>query len=250
MGNRKQPFGYRMELGMIVVHPQEAELVEHIFQQYISGSTYNTLVAKLREQTIPYDTGKAWNKNMVARILADRRYTGEGGFPAIITQDTLISAIEKRAAKQVPVKKTEAQKLLRRLSGHAATQRTEQQVLGLLNGLIGNPERIQAQSIKTGSAAKVAELQRKLDSVMAQQPIDEDAAKEMIKSIAAAQYSLIGDEEYETVRIRRIYENASVMPQLNAELLQSTVSAIQVYSDGSISVRLKNHQIVGRSEKQ
>lgn len=77
MGNRKQPFGYRVVMGEIVIHPQEAELVEHIFRKYLAGAAFSTLVEELREQSIPYNEGKVWNKNMVARILEDERYTGE-----------------------------------------------------------------------------------------------------------------------------------------------------------------------------
>lgn len=55
MGNRKQPFGYRVVMGEIALHPQESKLVEYIFQQYLAGATYNTLVEELREQSIPYD---------------------------------------------------------------------------------------------------------------------------------------------------------------------------------------------------
>ena len=58
MGNRKQPFGYRVVMGEIALHPQESKLVEYIFQQYLAGATYNTLVEELREQSIPYDEGK------------------------------------------------------------------------------------------------------------------------------------------------------------------------------------------------
>ena len=102
MGIRKQPFGYRVEMGEVVLHAQEAKLVEYIFQQYLSGASFNTLVAQLREQSIPYDEGKLWNKNMVARILEDHRYTGEGGYPAITDQETLSRVLEKRSAKQAP----------------------------------------------------------------------------------------------------------------------------------------------------
>lgn len=90
MGNRKQPFGYRMEMGEIVLHLQEAKVVEYIFLQYTTGATYNTLVAELRNQPVPYDKGKAWNKNMVARILEDTRYTGQSGYPAIIRQEIMV----------------------------------------------------------------------------------------------------------------------------------------------------------------
>ena len=142
MGNRKQPFGYQVEMGEVVLHTQEAKLVEYIFQQYLSGASFNALVAQLREQPIPYDEGRLWNKNMVARILEDRRYTGDGAYPAIIDRETLSRVLEKRSSKQAPAQKTEAQKLLRRLSGHTATKQMEQQVLNLLNGLIISSERI------------------------------------------------------------------------------------------------------------
>ena len=115
MGNRKQPFGYRVVMGEIALHPQESKLVEYIFQQYLAGATYNTLVEELREQSIPYDEGKLWNKNMIARILEDSRYTGERGYPPVIDREALEKALEKRSAKQ-----TAAPKRTRRSSSAAS----------------------------------------------------------------------------------------------------------------------------------
>ena len=138
MGNRKQPFGYRVVMGEIALHPQESKLVEYIFQQYLAGATYNTLVEELREQSIPYDEGKLWNKNMVARILEDSRYTGERGYPPVIDREALEKALEKRSAKQTAAPKTDTQKLLRRFSGRPSTARMERQVLDLLQA----PKRI------------------------------------------------------------------------------------------------------------
>ena len=104
MGNRKQPFGYRVVMGEIALHPQESKLVEYIFQQYLAGATYNTLVEELREQSIPYDEGKLWNKNMIARILEDSRYTGERGYPPVIDREALEKALESEAQnrRQLP----------------------------------------------------------------------------------------------------------------------------------------------------
>lgn len=248
MGIRKQPFGYQVEMGEVVLHAQEAKLVEYIFQQYISGASFNTLVAKLREQPIPYHEGKLWNKNMVARILEDHRYTGEGGYPAITDQETLSKVFEKRSAKQAPAQKTEAQKLLRRLSGHTATRQMEQQVLSLLNGLIASPERITLPKREHLPYTPEQALQRELDSVMEQQPIDEGAAQKLILAIAAAQYSAIDPNQYETVRLRRLFSKHEPMTELDAKLLQSSVSAILCYSNGTLDIRLKNHQMIGRSE--
>ncbi|MCR1904811.1 recombinase family protein [Intestinimonas butyriciproducens] len=243
MGNRKLPFGYHMELGKIVLHPPEAVLVKHVFQAYIAGESYNSLVEWLREQKIPYDVGRVWNKNMVARILEDRRYIGDKGYPAILQEETMTSAIKKRSAKQVTTHITEAQKILRRLSGWTETKQIEQQVLGLLNMLLNNPERIQVVSPHPKS--ENVELQRQLDAVLSCQPIDEDAAQELIRSIASVQYSAIDADEYESIRLRRIFAQHPVMRELDAKLLKTTVSAIRVYSDKSIAIRLKNNQIIG-----
>ena len=67
-GNRKQPFGYRMEFGEYTPHPAEAETVRWIYQTYLAGASYQELVEALQERGIAYDEGKLWNKNMVARM--------------------------------------------------------------------------------------------------------------------------------------------------------------------------------------
>ena len=53
---RKQPFGYKMQWGKIVLQEQEAPVVRWIYQTYLSGASYNELVETLRKQTIPYIT--------------------------------------------------------------------------------------------------------------------------------------------------------------------------------------------------
>ena len=117
MGNRKQPFGYKMSLGEIVIQESEAKLVQEVFRRYIAGESLNELTEALRQQDVPYDEGRLWNKNMIARILADTRYTGERGYPKLIDKEQLIAANEKRSNKPQLPKKTEAQKVLRRLCG-------------------------------------------------------------------------------------------------------------------------------------
>lgn len=143
MGNRKQPFGYKMALGEIVIQEAEARLVQGIFRRYIAGESLNELTEALRQQDIPYDEGRLWNKNMVARILADIRYTGEKGYPKLIDEEQLIAANEKRSNKPQLPKKTEAQKVLRRLCGTPPSEQVEQSVTYLLNGLANYPDRIQ-----------------------------------------------------------------------------------------------------------
>jgi hypothetical protein len=134
-GKRKLPFGYRMELGKVVVHTEEALAVQYIFQKYILGTSYSELVKHLREQDMPYDQGRCWNKNMVARILENRKYTGQSGWPSIIDAEIFEHANEKRSSKVSPSQQTEAQKVLRRLSGGSSAE-VEQTVLQLLSSVI------------------------------------------------------------------------------------------------------------------
>lgn len=248
MGHRKLPFGYRIEMGEIVRHPQEAGLVEYLFQRYLAGAAYSTLVAELRNQPILYYEGKLWNKNMVARILEDRRYTGENGFPVIVQPETLARVLEKRSAKQVPSQKTGAQKVLRRFSGQIPTGQMEPRVRNLLNRLAGKPERIRPPLAVRANPAEERLLQRELDAIMEKQPVDEAAAKERIRAIAAAQYCGIGSGEYETERLRRAFARLSPMAELDAEFLQSVVSGIRFCGGEPMEIRLKNGQIIREGE--
>lgn len=247
MGNRKLPFGYQIKLGEVVLNPKEAELVDDIFRWYIGGDSYGVLVKKLREQPVPYDVGKLWNKNMVARILEDKRYTGTEDFPTIISSEALASAKEKRCAKQVAVQKTPAQKLLRQLSGYTATEQMERQVLDLLNGLTGHPEQVTAPpSVEKISSA--VQLHRELETILEQQPINEEEAKRLIFAVAAEKYGAIGSEEYETVRLKRIMAGTASSRELDAELLRNTVSKIHIGAMGNIRIQLKNNQIIERGK--
>lgn len=242
--NRKLPFGYRMELGKIVVHPKEAEIVTYIFRQYILGASYKDLVENLRNQDMPYDQGRLWNKNMVARILENGKYTGQPGWPSIISMEMFERASEKRSSKITPSKKTDAQKVLRRLSGGSGAE-VEQTVLRLLNLLIMEPQQISAPQPIPASLNRVLELRSALDHELEQQPINEDAAKRLAMELASAQYEEIGSQEYETERLRHLFQRQAPMQNLDAELLQAAVNRIHVHGN-KIKIQLNNGQILER----
>lgn len=247
MGNRKQPFGYKMSLGEIVIQEAEARLVQGIFRRYIAGESLNELTEALRQQDIPYDEGRLWNKNMVARILADIRYTGEKGYPKLMDEKQLITANEKRSNKPQLPKKTEAQKVLRRLCGTPPSERVEQSVADLLNGLANYPDRIQHQ--RSSTPATHPKTQEALNDTLAQQPIDEDSAKVLILRLAAEQYAALGNEEYETNRLWRLFSAFECVAELNAALLKNTVSEVLVTRQ-NVKLRLKNGQVIERSDLQ
>ena len=244
MGNRKQPFGYRMTLGEITILPEEAELVRFIFQGYGAGATLGELTKALCRQEIPYYEGRSWNKNMVSRILEDERYIGEKGYPALIEPEQLRAAAEKRTARACPPQKTPAQKALRRLCGTPPSERVEMLVTDLLNELIRCPDRVQAAE----SQAACGKTRENLTSALERQPIDEDNARALLLQLAAEQYDAIGNTEYETVRLRRLLTGRMPMPEPDAELLQSAVSKVRV-TNKCVTVTLKNGQVIERRDE-
>lgn len=83
--NRSIPFGYRMINGKYALNAPEAEAVRKIFADYISGKSLRIIAT---EMEIPYNVGKnKWNINMVCRVLENRKYIGENGYPQIISEN-------------------------------------------------------------------------------------------------------------------------------------------------------------------
>ena len=129
---RKLPFGYKMESGRVVIDSVEKSWVLHLFSRYDMGVSIRELTEFMNNTAVPYDPGKPWNKNMVARILADTRYLGDSGFPVLIDAAVFLDAEEKRKKKAPPVQKTDAQTVLRRKCGCRITLYIEHEVLYLL----------------------------------------------------------------------------------------------------------------------
>ena len=92
--NRSIPFGYCVVNGKNALNVSEAEAVRKIFSDYISGKSLKAIAAEMK---IPYNISKeVWNKNMVYRILENRTYIGENGYPQIIsTEDFELAALIK-----------------------------------------------------------------------------------------------------------------------------------------------------------
>ena len=239
--NRKRPFGYRMEFGEVVLHPAEAETVRWIYDSYLAGASYNALVDKLRERGVPYEGGKPWNKNMAARILADRRYTGEGGYPSIIPEGQFQMVQARRQERATPCKKTPAQKELRKLCGGSPPVWVERQVLGLLNRLIQHTELITYQEPKADVSPEVKKLRRELEELLHRPPVGEEQARDLAFRLAALQLDAIGPEEHETLRLRRLFQTRRTMMELEQELLHESIRRITV-SNGTVTVLLKNNQ--------
>ena len=192
-----------------------------------------------------YDEGKSWNKNMVARILENDKYTGADDYPKLVDTALFEAASTKRQTKQRLPERTPAQKALKRVCSKPPTSEIEQQVTRLLGRLTEQPERI-TQPERTPKPTHT-NTQAELDDILNTQPLDEDAARSLICKLAQEQYDAIGNEEYETERLRRLFTAFECTAELNAELLQSTVSTVLVTRQ-DVRLQLKNGQIIGKGD--
>ena len=245
MGNRKLPFGYQMRMGEIIRNEPEAKAVQDIFLQYTLGASLKEITEQMSNTGLTYDEGKRWNKNMVARILENAKYTGADNYPSLVDIKLFEAAAEKRQTKQRLPERTPAQKALKRVCSKPPTPEIEQQVTHLLGRLVERPDRIM-QPVKTPTPAHT-NTQTELDDILNTQPLDEDAARSLICKLVQEQYDAIGNEEYETERLRRLVTAFECTAELNAELLQSTVSAVLV-TQQAVRLQLKNGQIIGKED--
>lgn len=246
--NRKQPFGYGMERGKVVIHTGESTWVKHLYREYNAGVPMRELAEYMQGTGVPYEEGKKWNINMIARILSDERYIGTDGYPAIITEHSFKASTEKREKKAPAVQRTEAQKMLRRKCRCRVTPHIEHEVLYLLNTLAGKPERIEAPKGQERPNTRLEILQSELNDMIKNLPVDETQARQKLIEVTVAMYEAIDPREYETHRMKIVFRNEHRRSELDACLISQNVSVVMVESNGTVRVRLKNDQILERRE--
>ena len=151
--NRNIPFGYCMVNGKYALNVPEAETVQEIFKKYIGGKSLKTIAAEMR---IPYNTGKAvWNKNMVCRVLENRKYVGENSYPQIITSEdfrlaALIKAERNTYRKPAPQNEPRQQEIV--FTEYEPTdeiQRMTNEINRLINSEDTDKEKVEALIIRS-----------------------------------------------------------------------------------------------------
>lgn len=248
MGKRKLPFGYAMEKGDVKAAPKESDCVMWIYLTYDAGASLQEIASELNARaSVHYGSDKPWNKNMVDRILQDQRYSGDALYPEIVPEALYHAAQRRRSERRGVSKQTEAQKMIRILGGGKAEETLEANILAAMNHLIRNPDAIQAPASAPPDHTHHFRAQRELEAVMNHRPIDEERAAELIRARAEAAYNMIGDDEYETNRLRRIFQQAEPIEELSAELLRKTVACISV-EIRKVTLILKNNQTIEVSD--
>ena len=240
--NRKQPFGYKLEKGVVINHPIEHSEVQYIYAEYELGATFQMLADEMQKKGIPYDGNKPWNKNMIARILADPRYMGLDGYPQLITERQFYAVAERREKRNTPSQKTPMQKYLKRQYGIDTTEDVEFGIKMLLGNLREKPQQIVVPITQSETFSEVKILENQMEALLKAMPVDEERAKQTAMRLAEARYESLGNVEYETLRIRHILRRNTD----DTELLQQTVTEVTAES-GAIHIRLRNQQTMSIS---
>jgi hypothetical protein len=149
MKNRDIPFGYCIINGKYAINENEAEAVQKIFADYIGGKSLKTIAAEMH---IPYNFGKAvWNKNMVCRVLENKKYIGENGFPKVVSKEDFEQAMQiksERCTYRKPAPQAESQEPKLTATEYEPTEEI-QRMTNEINRLLEtpNPEKDKIEAI-------------------------------------------------------------------------------------------------------
>lgn len=267
---RKTPFGYMIRNGRYTENPEEAAVVRWIYECYLEDLSYIKLAEWLNTKAVAYDGDKPWNKNMVARILADVRYSN-GEYPVIIPTETAAAVRTKlqrktenitppdefvMAVSKISICSECGQKLWRRQNcgywccpncGADKVKIKEsdmmEKVKNVMTRLATSPALLQVQkpSAQTQDSA-VMMLENELERCMDNPDHDESAVRDLALRLAAERYAQIGNSAYETQRLQRVLEGHRSMDEKT--LFSEAASKVIFYPNGSIAIKLKNHQMI------
>jgi len=286
MKNRYIAFGYQLTCGAIAPHVLEAEMVRIVFHQYVAGDSYSRIAAKLEKTGCPYSEGAAcWNKNMVGRILQNRKYLGQDGYPLLVTEYEFRQAAllqqdkytrkDIRTAPEVAALKDKVicgecgshyERILDSRVGEkwrcknpecsTAVKITDalltEQVADLLNCAIATPTIIEIPSIEIRPHdLEITRLTNEINRELDKTDCDEEYVKILIMARAAAQYAICSDGllPVKARELRAAFESHDPSMPFDMDLFNCAVDAVIVQPDGTVSLMLKNGQHLNKPER-
>lgn len=81
-----------------------SKAVVRIFEEYLNGSSLQQIAKLMESEKISYsENSEHWNKNMVKRIIENKKYLGNEKYPQIIGEKFFTQVNEKRMLKAASV---------------------------------------------------------------------------------------------------------------------------------------------------
>lgn len=256
MANRYVSFGYEITDGKYAIVEQEKGIVESIFGLYMNGKSFAEISDRMNEAGVPYNNdGRSWNKNMVKRIIENRRYIGEKNFPQIIAKETFYAAEKIRLSKFTPPDKSEKELLdfyrkrlvckecgssLRRYKGSKNSngkinnyrrcsnreclgnrkpineEKLNLMVAEAINHLIDDYEMIKGVAVNdSGQSVEVIRLENELTDEMAKITVDIDGTVQKIIDLAEIRFQNAAACDYTAID-KDIKRELSIHPKLES----------------------------------
>lgn len=287
MKNRAIPFGYRILDGIPAVYDTEADLVRTVFRRYLAGESYSQIASTLQMSGIPYSDGsKPWNKNMVGRILQNRRYLGDEALPQLIGADDFDSAarlqedkytrkdirigseilalrgkIRCNACRHIYHRRVDSrigEKWACAHEGCTITKRlTDGYLMGritaLLNLIIEDPTQLKISSDDAGYVSlEVIRLGNEINRELERTECDEESVKALILARATAQYITCPDEAQirKAKELQTVFASHVRLKEFEPELFEQAVETVFIQPDGTVSLKLRSGQFLHDIEER
>lgn len=276
--NRVIPFGYCMRNGKITVDFTESKAVIRIFEEYLNGSSLMQIAKLMETEKIRYSgDSDRWNKNMVKRIIENKKYLGNEKYPQIISEKFFDQVNEKRVSKATSVCSIseDLQEIrsrtycagcghkLSRIGGNCRSakwdchnpdcyrleyQLTDQMIIGavltVLNTAIANPSLIESSGEISVyfPTADVIRKQNEINQMTDSTQVDFDRVKSEIFKLAEMKYECCtyDDNPKKTAQLRSLLENYEQLNSLDIGLFKSCVNRILISHFCTIEIEFIN----------
>ncbi|MGN0457293.1 MAG: recombinase family protein [Acutalibacteraceae bacterium] len=284
MKNRRFPYGYEMRCGKIQICKAESNILAEIFNSYISGSNLREISDSLTSRKVEYLPDECgWNKSRIKRIIEDKRYLGDEKYPQIIQEEIFNKANSikqnRRTTKNyvVTAENKPVVYLTRcaecgaplyhitdtryaeseswccktdkcRLNIKLTISELQKHITDLLNEVIANRELIQyAESdISSEPTTEIIRIENEIERLLEQSDFDKDKLQKLILECAEQKYSSDKSNRHITERLKANFEKLSPLSTFSMELFEKTISAVLIDKRGSVSIKLKNGNIIGK----
>lgn len=282
MKNRRFPYGYEMQNGLIVICLKEADTVKQIFSQYLNGKNLKNIAERLTENQIEFLPGEyGWNKSRIKRMIEDERYIGDDTYPAIIDKDIFQKANFEKNSRRTNISPvvTAEKKLLthkvicadcrRRLfhntdsrlknsekwfcknedckfSVYMTVAELEHEITEILNLLISTPKftEYEETDIQAEPSLEIIRMENEIERQFESIDFDKNEIQNMILQCATKKYDAYKGVRHITDRLKADFEQSSPLSAFNTRLFDRTVSAITIDKDKKVCLKPKNNKII------
>lgn len=282
--NRIIPYGYAVEIGKTVIHPDEHKIIRRIYKDYLGGKSFLRIAQALTDEKVEFLTGRSdWNKNRIKRILEDERYLGTDTYPAIIDGDMHRQARAVKDSNNTQIRNQSeityrlpctvecavcGEKMNRRHDSRRKKSKDlwtcqnpdckkiinmddavlHGEIITILNRLIDDPSLIEPGSIPTTDPPlEVRRLTHEVDRELDSFEFDKGKTQKTIFALASEKYRNIDDRQHKAYIVRAEFEKSELLSSLLSDIFKRTVLKV-LLGDGVVRLILKNNQIIGKED--